>query len=94
MIAMGLFGENTNYVNHINNDNDSNNNNDMVSKGVIAMCLFADITINYDKKELKCSGAQDNLEDYTTINGLFHGGGFYLLGVQVIGHTIYVLQSS
>ena len=63
---------------------------------MIAMGLFAENTrtINDDKKELKCSGAQDNLEDYTTINGLFHGGGFYLLGVQVIGHTIHVLQSS
>ena len=30
------------------------------------------------------SGARDNLEDYTTIDGLFHGGGFYLLGVQVL----------
>ena len=68
----------------------------MMSKGMIAMGLFAENTtkINDDKKELKCSGAQDNLEDYTTINGLFHGGGFYLLGVQVIGHTIHFLQSS
>ena len=33
----------------------------------------------------KNSGARDNLEDYTTIDGLFHGGGFYLLGVQVHG---------
>ena len=48
------------------------------------MGLFAEdiSTINYDKKKLKCSGAQDNLEDYTTINGLFHGGGFYLLLAQ------------
>ena len=35
------------------------------------------------------SGARDNLEDYTTIDGLFHGGGFYLLGVQVLLNDIY-----
>ena len=38
------------------------------------------------------SGARDNLEDYTTIDGLFHGGGFYLLGVQVLLICLLILD--
>ena len=33
MIAMGLFGENTNYNDYINDNNDGNSNNYMMSKG-------------------------------------------------------------
>ena len=37
--------------------------------GMIAVSLFA---------------KKDNLEGYTKYNGLFHGGGFHLLGIQTL----------
>ena len=39
-------------------------------------------------------GRKDNLEGFLQYDGLFHGGGFYLLGVQFFACVCFIIWSS
>ncbi len=39
-------------------------------------------------------GKKDNLEGFLMHSGLFHGGGFYLLGVQLLACTCFIIWSA